>query len=103
LFSAGGQTLGGMFSKPPTVPIPFWLYCFDVGDIDAAVKRVKTGGGQIIEEPFEVAGPSWIVQCIDPQGAMFALAGTRKRKPIGYFERAAPGDSSDPHRRRWSW
>jgi uncharacterized protein len=25
LFSAGGQTIGGMFTKPPTVPVPFWL------------------------------------------------------------------------------
>jgi uncharacterized protein len=25
LFSVGGQTIGGMFTKPPTVPVPFWL------------------------------------------------------------------------------
>ena len=50
-FSAGGQTIGGMFTKPPTVPVPFWLYYFNVGDIDAAAKRVKAGGGQILERP----------------------------------------------------
>src|SRR5208283_5405875 len=103
LFSAGGQTIGGMFTKPSTVQVPFWLHYFNVGNIDAAVKRVKAGGGEIIEEPFEVSGGGWIVQCVDPQGAMFALVGTRDRKPIGYFERAAPGDPSDPRRRRWSW
>jgi predicted enzyme related to lactoylglutathione lyase len=54
LFSAGGQTIGGMFSKPSTVPIPFWLYYFNIGDIDAAAKRVKAGGGQILEGPLEV-------------------------------------------------
>ena len=101
LFSAGGQTIGGMFTKPATVPIPFWLYYFNVGNIDAAVKRVKAGGGQALDEPIEVADGSWIVQCTDPQGAMFALAGTRNR-PIGYF-RAATGDPSDPRGRRWSW
>ncbi len=46
LFSAGGQTIGGMSTKPPTVPMPFWLYYFNVGDIDAAAKRVKAGGGK---------------------------------------------------------
>ena len=103
LFSAGGQTLGGMFTKPPSVPVPFWLYYFNVGDIDAAAKRVKAAGGQVLEGPLEVSGDDWIVQCSDPQGAMFALVGTRKHKPIGYFERAAPGNPSDPRSRRWSW
>ena len=76
LFSAGGQTIGGMFTKPPTVPVPFWLYYFNVGDIDAAVRRVKAGSGQVLNGPIEVPGGSWIVQCTDPQGAIFALVGS---------------------------
>ena len=55
LFSAGGQTIGGMSTKPPTVPMPFWLYYFNVGDIDAAAKRVKAGGGKILEGPARSA------------------------------------------------
>ena len=77
LFSAGGQTIGGMFTKPPMMPVPFWLYYFNVGDIDAAAQRVKAGGGQILDGPFELPGGSWIVQCTDPQGAIFALEGKR--------------------------
>ena len=73
LFSAGGQTIGGMCTKPPEVPVPFWLYYFNVGDIDAAGKRVRAGRGQILNGPIEVPGGNWIVQCTDPQGAMFAL------------------------------
>ncbi len=103
LFSAGGETIGGIFTKPPTVVVPFWLFYFNVGNIDAAVKRVKAGGGQILEDPLEVPGGGWTVQCTDPQGAMFALVGSRNHKPIGYFERAAPGAPSDPRSRRWSW
>jgi predicted enzyme related to lactoylglutathione lyase len=83
-FSAGGQTIGGMMNKPPTVPDPCWLYYFNVGDIDAAVKRVKAGGGQVLRAPTEVLDGNWIVQCADPQGAMFALMG---RRGVGYFER----------------
>ena len=56
LFSAGGQTIGGMFTKPPTLPLPFWLYYFNIGDIEAAAKRVKAGGGQILYGPIEVPG-----------------------------------------------
>ena len=104
LFSAGGQTIGGMFTKPPTMPVPFWLYYFNIGDIDAAAKRVKAGGGQILDGPIEVPGGSWIVQCTDPQGAMFALEGKRGRKAVGYFERASVARSLPARRgRRWSW
>ena len=75
LFSAGGHSIGGMFTKPPTVPMPFWLYYFNVGDIDAAAKRVKAGGGGILEGPLEARGGNRIARCTDPQGAMFAEGG----------------------------
>jgi predicted enzyme related to lactoylglutathione lyase len=96
LFSAGGQTIGAMITKPAMVPTPLWLYYFNIGDIDAAAKRVKAGNGQILDSPMEVPGGNWIVQCKDPQGAMFALLGKRKDQAIGYFERVA---SRDPSRR----
>ena len=99
LFSAGGETIGGMFTKPPTVPVPFWLYYFNVGDIDAAAKRVKAGNGQILDGPIEVPGGSWILQCTDPQGVIFALVGKRSHNGIGYFERVASRDPW-PHSRR---
>ena len=34
-FSAGGQTIGGMFTKPATDPVPYWQFYFNIGDIDA--------------------------------------------------------------------
>jgi predicted enzyme related to lactoylglutathione lyase len=77
LFSAGELPIGGMFTKPPMVPVPFWLYYFNVSDIDAAAARVTASGGQILNGPMEVPGGSWIVQGRDPQGAMFALVGAR--------------------------
>jgi predicted enzyme related to lactoylglutathione lyase len=91
IFSAGGLSIGGMFTKPPTVPMPFWLYYFNVGDIDAAAKRVKAGGGRILEGPLEARGGNRIVRCTDPQGAMFALRAGRP-EAIGYFGRAAADD-----------
>ena len=87
LFAARGVTVGGIFSKPDTVPVPFWLYYFNVSDLDLAAKRVKAAGGQILAGPIEVPGSRWFLQCTDPQGAMFALVGTRRHGGIGYFER----------------
>ena len=91
LFSAGGQTIGGMATKPPTAPLPFWLYYFNVGDLDAAARRVKAGGGKILEGPIEARGGNRIVRCTDPQGAMFALRAGRP-EAIGYFGPAAADD-----------
>jgi predicted enzyme related to lactoylglutathione lyase len=103
LFAAGGQTIGGMFTKPPTIAAPFWLYYFNVGDIDAAAQRVKAGGGKIMDGPLEVPGVSWVVRCVDPQGAVFALEGQRRSSPVGYFVRTAARDASSAPGRKWSW
>jgi predicted enzyme related to lactoylglutathione lyase len=103
LFSIGGRPVGGMFTKPPTTPAPFWLYYFNIDDIDAAMKRVMDGGGQILEGAVEVPGGSWIARCTDPQGAVFALEGKRSRHAIGYFERVTPEGASKPQSCRWSW
>jgi predicted enzyme related to lactoylglutathione lyase len=78
--SAGGQTIGGIFTKLPTVPLPFWLYYFNVGDIDVAAERVKSSGGRVAQGPVQLPDGSWIARCIDPQDAMFALQGPRSRR-----------------------
>ncbi|MGH6813139.1 MAG: VOC family protein [Methylocella sp.] len=100
-FSAGGETIGGMFTKPATLPLPFWLYYFNVGDVEAAAKCVEAGGGQILYGPTAVPGGAWIVHCTDPQGAIFALVDKRNRKAIGYF--IAPRDTPGARGRRRSW
>ncbi len=82
LISAGGRTIGGIFTKRPTVPLPFWLYYFNVGDIDAAAERVRSSGGRVVQGPVELPDGSWIARCIDPQDAMFALQGPRSRRDL---------------------
>src|SRR5205085_9119861 len=77
LFSTGNGPVGGMMTKTPQTPAPFWLYYFNVSGIDAARERVKTAGGKVINGPMEVPGGSWILQGLDPQGAMFALVGPK--------------------------
>ena len=78
LFTVGGIPTGAMFNSPAAQAARFWLYYFNVGDIDAAAKRVGDGGGKIMMGPHQVPGGSWIVQAADPQGAAFALIGSRK-------------------------
>ena len=67
-----------MMTKPPPVPMPYWGYYFNVPAIDAAVERVTKGGGKILHGPVEVPGGQWIIQGMDPQGAMFALVAMKR-------------------------
>jgi len=72
-----GESSGGMMSLPPGMSQPFWNYYFTVDRIDAAAARVTAGGGQVINGPMEVPGGDWILQGLDPQGAMFSLVGPK--------------------------
>jgi uncharacterized protein len=80
LFAADGVTMGGTFTKYPHERVPFWLYYFNVADVAQAAARVRAGGGRIAQGPTELPDGSWIVRCIDPQGAMFALQGKSSRR-----------------------
>ncbi len=78
IFDTGHGQQGGIFTKTPQTPAPFWLYYFNVDAIDAAADRVKSQGGQVIHGPMEVPGGQWTVQGLDPQGAMFALVAPKR-------------------------
>ena len=103
LFSAGDETIGAMATMLADMATPFWLYYFNVSDVDLAAQRIVAAGGEILGGPDEIAGGSWAVQCRDPQGAVFALEGMRKVKPVGYFERTGPRAPASGRGRRWSW
>ena len=40
--------------------------------------RAQKGGAKIANGPMEVPGGRWIVQCFDPQGAMFAMVAFKR-------------------------
>jgi len=79
LLTIAGAPVGGMFNSPAAERGRFWLYYFVVNDIDAAAVRVTDSGGKIVQEPHQVPGGGWILQADDPQGAAFALLGSRKQ------------------------
>ena len=80
MFNNGGPAIGAMMTRDPkNSPAPFWLYYFNVEDIDAADGRVKEKNGQVIMGPHQVPGDLWIILGQDPQGAMFALVGPKKQ------------------------
>ena len=74
MFGREGVTLGGMFKRPADMPAPpHWLLYVRVADINAGAAAVTANGGRVLHGPAEVPGGDWIVSCMDPQGAVFAL------------------------------
>ena len=72
-----GPPLGGMYNKPAEVPgPPAWLFYVTVDDATAGAEKVKALGGQVLNGPMEVPGGDMIAQCMDPQGAAFAIHST---------------------------
>ncbi len=78
IFGAHGVQMGGMMTKPCNIPVSIWGFYVNVDGIDAAAERVTQHGGQVLMGPHPVPGDSWIIQCIDPQGAKFALVSTTR-------------------------
>lgn len=79
LFATGSpQAAGGMMTKMPEAPTPFWAYYFNVDALDAAIDRVQVAGGKVMNGPMEVPGPMFIANCQDPQGAWFSMVASRR-------------------------
>lgn len=74
MFGRNGRALGGMYLRPAdaTAP-PNWLVYFRVANASAAAAVVKVKGGKVLNGPMDVPGGGRIAQCLDPQGAAFAL------------------------------
>ena len=76
LFGINGVEAGGMMLKTPQMPVATWMYYINVPGADAAAEAITKAGGQVLMGPHEVPGGQWIVQGLDPQGAMLALVAT---------------------------
>lgn len=74
MYACAGTTapLGGMFDRPNDMP-GGWLLYVRVRDVQRAVENVRRMGGTVLNGPMEVPGGDIVAQCVDPQGAVFAL------------------------------
>jgi uncharacterized protein len=71
-----GVGVGAIMQAPEGAP-KGWFPYFRVASIDAAHEAIPAHGGKVMNGPMEVPGGDWIVQGIDPQGAMFSLVGAK--------------------------
>jgi uncharacterized protein len=73
----GQGMIGAVMPKMPEMPVSAWTYYFRVRDIDAAVAHIEANGGTVVQAPIEIPGGDYSMNAIDPQGAHFALVGSR--------------------------
>lgn len=74
----GSGMLGAVMPLMPGMEHPVWVHYFRVPDIDVALAHVTGNGGSVVQEPVEIPGGDFAMNGIDPQGAHFALVGSRK-------------------------
>src|SRR5687768_11565979 len=76
IYGLDGVPFGGMMKTMAAGSASHWLSYVHVKDVNQTAKKVKAAGRQVVNGPMEVPGGDWIVQAIDPQGAMFAAHAT---------------------------
>ena len=65
----GDVRIGAMMDRAsPDQPLK-WTFYFAIPNVDAAVDKVKAGGGNVIMGPMDVPGGQRIILVVDPQGA----------------------------------
>ena len=73
-FGRAGVVLGGMYDKPVEMSVPpHWLCYALVANADKAAGAAERLGGKILNGPMDVPNSGRIAQCVDPQGAAFAV------------------------------
>lgn len=83
MFDQHGRSIGAIMKLNGEAPPPMWLFYFAVDDIDTAHAAIHANGGQAMHEPQPIPGDMFTVSATDPQGAMFAVVGARRRAAEG--------------------
>lgn len=73
MWAAGGPPIGGMMTKMPQSPAPYWQFYVSVESTGAGIERAKAAGATLLHGPEQVPGGSWIANMVDPQGGVFAM------------------------------
>lgn len=100
MFEFQGQPFAGSMdlSSPDMEGVPpHWALYFHTGDLNAALKRVSSNGGQVVHGPFEVPDVGWMAICQDNCGAHFNLHqpsmegdGELPAIPVDWIEQMGP-------------
>ncbi len=78
MISVGEGTGGGMMKQMMPGAPSMWTAYVLVDDVEAATRKAKSLGAQVMLEKTEVEGMGWFSFITDPTGALLALWQTKK-------------------------
>jgi predicted enzyme related to lactoylglutathione lyase len=73
MIGVGEGTGGGMMKQMIPGAPSSWLAYVGVDDIEAATKKAKSLGANVLKDVTEVPGFGWLSIIVDPTGAMLGL------------------------------
>ena len=76
IIKSGDATVGGMFgmNDPALKGVPeHWLAYIEVDDVDARVSKLKSAGGQVMRDAFDIPNVGRIAIVKDKNGAALGL------------------------------
>jgi predicted enzyme related to lactoylglutathione lyase len=73
MIRVGEGTGGGMMKQMIPGAPSSWLAYVGVDDIEAATKKAKSLGANVLKDVTEVPGFGWLSIIVDPTGAMLGL------------------------------
>ncbi|MBY6045661.1 VOC family protein [Phaeobacter italicus] len=82
VLALSGDEAGAGLAETPPEQEDGWIAYIEVPDVDVAVKRVGTLGGEIVREPFEVPGVGRNALVRDPLGALAGISLSRHGFPV---------------------
>lgn len=91
IVSANGKGVGGVMHLPEGCPKPSWLGYLPVPDIEAAVGKFTSAGGQVRMKPWDIPMVGRLAVLADPQGAAVAMIQPASSQPSDAFNQALPG------------
>ena len=96
LIRHNGRLIGGMVDTKAlgkTENISQWITTISVADIDAAVGRVATAGGKVVNAPESIGDRGRMAVIEDSTGALFAMIETKGGDPA----------DAEPENNGWLW
>jgi len=73
MIKVGAGTGGGMMKHPMPGAPSVWIPYVEVDDIEAATKKAKSLGANVVKDVTEVVGAGWLSIIMDPTGAVFGM------------------------------
>ena len=91
ILNAKSKGVGGVMALPDGMTQPFWMGYVGTADIDSAVAKFTSSGGNVHRGPWNIPNVGRLALVTDPQGIGLALIQGSSDQPSQAFDQRLPG------------